>query len=151
MTQLFAWGGQSTGVSALASFLPKKSAFFIVQLSHPYMATGKTIAFTRRTFADKVMSLLFNMLSRLIITFLPRSKRLLISWLNAMIRQAKCLLPIYYDHALAILCKVTDKVFHNSGCGFHLPHALTLTILLESLMLTTCIRGFFLVIKHLST
>ena len=57
------------------------SAFFIVQLSHPYMTTGKTIAFTRWTFVDKVMSLLFNILSRLVITFLPRSKRLLISWL----------------------------------------------------------------------
>ena len=55
------------------------SAFFIVQLSHPYMTTGKTIALTRRTFDGKVMSLLFNMLSRLIITFLPRSKHLLIS------------------------------------------------------------------------
>ena len=59
------------------------SAFFIVQLSHPYMTTRKTIALTRWTFVDKVMSLLFNMLSRLVITFLPRSKRLLISWLQS--------------------------------------------------------------------
>ena len=59
------------------------SAFFIVQLSHPYMTTGKTIALTRQTFADKVMSLLFNMLSRLVITFLPRSKRFLISRLQS--------------------------------------------------------------------
>ena len=59
----------------------QRSAFFIVQLSHPYMTTGKTIALTRWTFVGKVMSLLFNMLSRLVITFLPRSKRLLISWL----------------------------------------------------------------------
>ena len=58
------------------------SAFFIVQLSYPYMTIGKTIALTRRNFVDKVMSLLFNMLSRLVITFLPRSKRLLISWLR---------------------------------------------------------------------
>ena len=58
------------------------SAFFTVQLSHPYMNTGKTIALTRRTFVGKVMSLLFNMLSRLVITFLPRSKHLLISWLQ---------------------------------------------------------------------
>ena len=57
------------------------SAFFTVQLSHPYMTTGKTIALTRRTSDDKVMSLLFNMLSRLVITFLPMNKRLLISWL----------------------------------------------------------------------
>ena len=59
------------------------SAFFIVQLSHPYMTTGKTVALTRRTFVEKVMSLLFNMLSRLVIAFLPRSKRLLISWLQS--------------------------------------------------------------------
>ena len=60
-----------------------RSAFLIVQLSHPYMTTGKTIALTRQTFVDKVMSLLFNMLSRLILTFLPRSKRLFISWLQS--------------------------------------------------------------------
>ena len=118
MSQLFAWGGQSTGASALASFLPKKSqgwssewtgwislqskglsrvfsnhsskasilqhsAFFTVQLSHPYMTTGKTIALTRQTFVGKVMSLLLNMLSTLVITFLPRSKHLLISWLQS--------------------------------------------------------------------
>ena len=59
------------------------SAFFTVQLSHPYMTTGKTIALTRRTFVGKVMSLLFNMPSRLVITFLSRSKRLLISWLQS--------------------------------------------------------------------
>ena len=58
-------------------------AFFIVQLSHPYMTTGKTIALTRQTFVGKVMSLLFNMLSRLVITFLPSSKCLLISWLQS--------------------------------------------------------------------
>ena len=118
MSQLFTWGGQSTGVSASAPFPPKKSqgwapsewtgwislqskglssllqhhsskasilqrsAFFTVQLSHPYMTTGKTIALTRQTFVGKVISLLFNMLSRLVITFLPRSKHLLISWLQ---------------------------------------------------------------------
>ena len=60
------------------------SAFFTVQLSHPYMTTEKTIALTRWTFVGKVMSLLFNMLSRLVITFLPRSKRLLISWLQLL-------------------------------------------------------------------
>ena len=59
------------------------SAFFIVQLSRPYMTTGKTIALTRRTFVDKVMSLLFNMLFMLVITFLPRSKHILISWLQS--------------------------------------------------------------------
>ena len=65
--------------SSKASIL-QRSAFFIVQLSHPYLTTGKTIALTRQTFVGKVMSLLFNMLSRLVITSLPRSKRLLISW-----------------------------------------------------------------------
>ena len=68
--------------SSKASVL-RLSAFFIVQLSHPYMTIGKTIALTRWTFVDKVMSLLFNMLSRLVITFLPRSKHLLISWLQS--------------------------------------------------------------------
>ena len=76
----------------LKSFLPHQSskasilwssAFFIVQHSHPYMTTGKTVALTRQTFVDKVMSLVFIMLSRLVITFLPRSKRLLISWLQS--------------------------------------------------------------------
>ena len=61
----------------------KASAFLIVQLSHPYMTTGKTVAFTRWTFVSKVMSLLFNMLSRLVIAFLPVSKHLLISWLQS--------------------------------------------------------------------
>ena len=119
MSQLFAWGDQSTGVSALASVLPmntqdwsplgwtgwislqskglsrvfsnttvQKHQFFGTQLSsqsnsHPYTTTGKTIALTRRTFVGQVMSLLFNMLSRLVITFLPRNKRLLISWLQS--------------------------------------------------------------------
>ena len=68
--------------SSKASIL-RRSAFFTVQLSHPYMTTGKTIALTRWTFVDKVMSLLLNMLSRLVITFLPRSKWLLISWLQS--------------------------------------------------------------------
>ena len=67
--------------SSKASIL-QRSAFFKVQLSHPYMTTGKTVALTRQTFVGKVMSLLFNMLSRLVITFLPRSKCLLISWLQ---------------------------------------------------------------------
>ena len=113
MSQLFTSGGQSIGVSASASVLPmntqdrldllavqgtlksllqhhsskasilRHSAFFIVQLSHPYVTTRKTIALTRWIFVDKVMSLLLNMLSRLVITFLPKSKRLLISWLQS--------------------------------------------------------------------
>ena len=67
---------------SLKASILQHSAFFTIQLSQPYMTTGKTIALTRWTFAGKVMSLLFNMLSRLFITFLPRSKRLLISWLQ---------------------------------------------------------------------
>ena len=80
---------QSKGLSSLLQHHSSKasilrcSVFFTVQLSHPYMTTGKTIALTRQTFVGKVMSLLFNMLSRLVITFLPRSKRLLISWLQS--------------------------------------------------------------------
>ena len=122
MSQFFPSGGQSIGVSASGSVLPKniqdwfplgwtgwispkvgvqgtlksllqhhsskasilwRSAFFMVQLSHPYMTTGNTIALTRQTFVGKAMSLLFHMLSRLVITFLPRSKRLLISRLQS--------------------------------------------------------------------
>ena len=80
---------QSKGLKSLLQHHSSKasvllcSAFFIVQLSHPYMTTGKTIALTRWTFFGKVMCMLFNMLSRLVITFLPRSKRLLISWLQS--------------------------------------------------------------------
>ena len=65
------------------AYILRHSAFFTVQLSHPYMTTGKTIALTKWTFVGKVTSLLFNMLSRLVIAFLPRSKRLLISWLQS--------------------------------------------------------------------
>ena len=79
---------QGTLKSLLQHYSSKASilqcpAFFTVQLSHPYLTTGKTIALTRRTFVGKVISLLFNMLSRLVITFLPRSKHLLISWLHS--------------------------------------------------------------------
>ena len=80
---------QSKGLKSLLQHHSSKasvlwhSAFFIVQFSHPYMTTGKTIVLTRWTFVNKVMSLLFNMLSRLVITFLPRSKRLLISWMQS--------------------------------------------------------------------
>ena len=78
--------------SSKASIL-RRSAFFIVQLSHPYMTTGKTIALTRWTFFSKVMSLLFNMLSRLVIVFLPRSKCLLISWLQQTPKQMPATSP----------------------------------------------------------
>ena len=85
------------------------SAFFIVQLSHPYMTNGKTIALTRRTFVGKVMSLLFNMLSRLVITFLLRSKHLLISWLqssSAVIWGPKNILSLFplFPHLFALSC-----------------------------------------------
>ena len=80
---------QSKGLSSLLQHHSSKAsvlwhvAFFIVQLSHPYMTNGKTIALTRRTFVSKVMSLLFNTLSTLVIVFLPRNKHLLISWLQS--------------------------------------------------------------------
>ena len=100
--------------SSKASIL-QRSAFFTVQLSHSYMTTGKTIALTRQTFVGKVMSLFFNMLSRLVITFLPKSKRLLISWLqspSAMILETKknkvwhCLhcFPIYFWWSVVTRC-----------------------------------------------
>ena len=81
------------------------SAFFTVQLSHPYMTTGKTIALTRWTFVDKVMSLLFNMLSSLVITFFPRSKHLLISWLqspSAVILEPPKIKVSHYFHCFPI-------------------------------------------------
>ena len=79
------------------------SAFFTVQLSHPYMTTGKTINLTRRTFVGNVMSLLLNMLSRLVITFLPRSKHLLISWL-----QSPSAVILHFPMYL-VNCKVLDN------------------------------------------
>ena len=75
---------RSMDVRVFSNTTVQKHQFFCAQLSHPYMTTGKTIALTRWTFVDKVMSLLFNMLSRLVIAFLPRSKCLLISWLQSL-------------------------------------------------------------------
>ena len=92
--------------SSKASIL-RCSSFFTVQLSHPYMTTGKTIALTRWTFVCKVMSLLFNMLSRLVITFLPRSKRLLISWLqspSAVILEPKKIKSVTVSIASPSIC-----------------------------------------------
>ena len=86
--------------SSKASIL-QRSAFFTVQLSHPYMTTGKTIALTRWTFVGKVMPLLLNMLSRLVITFLPRSKRLLISWLQS---PSAVIFPIYFPWSDGTRC-----------------------------------------------
>ena len=85
----------------------RSSAFFIVQLSHPYMTTGEIIALTRRTFVDKVMSLLFNMLSSLIIAFLPRSKRLLIPWLqspSAVIFEPRKIKPLTFSIVSPFIC-----------------------------------------------
>ena len=93
------------------------SAFFIVQLSHPYMTTRKTIALTRQTFVGKVISLLFNMLSRLVITFLPRTKRLLISWLqspSAVILEPPQNKVSYYFHCFPIYLPYSDGTrYHN--------------------------------------
>ena len=84
------------------------SAFFMLQLSHPYMTTGKTLALTRWTFVDKVMSLLFNMLSRLVIAFLPRSKCLLISWLqspSAVILEPKKIKSVTVSIVSPFICR----------------------------------------------
>ena len=136
MSQIFASGAQSIGVSASTSVLPMNtqdfrmdwldliavqgtlksylqhhsskasilrcSACFIVQPSHPHMTAGKTIALTRQTFVGKVMSLLFNMLSMLVVTFLPRSKRLLISWLQS---------------PSAVILETKNKVCHCFHCS----------------------------------
>ena len=95
--------------SSKASIL-QHSAFFIVQLSHPYMTTGKTIASTRWTFVDEVISLLFNMLSRLVITFLPRSKRLLISWLQSPSAVILELQKIKFDTVSTVSPSISHEV-----------------------------------------
>ena len=91
------------------------SAFFIVQLSYPYMTTGKTIALTRWTFVGKVMSLLFNMLSRLVITFLPRGKHLFISWLQSP--SAVILEPRKIKSAT--VSTVSPSICHSDGTRYH--------------------------------
>ena len=142
MSQFFASGGQSVGVSdysGLISFIIDSfdllavqgtlksllqhhsskasilwhSACFIVQLSHPYVTAGKTIALTRWTFVGKVMSLFFNMLSRLVITFLPRSKRLLISWLqslSAVILEPKNIKSLTVSIVSPSICHEVDQM-----------------------------------------
>ena len=100
------------------SDLAAAAAFFTVQLSHPYMTTGKTIALTRRTFVGKVMPLLLNMLSRLVIIFLPRSKHLLILWLqspSAVIWEPKKIKVWCFFHCFSIYFPWSD-----GGGGFHL-------------------------------
>ena len=93
--------------SSKASIL-QCSAFFMVQLSYPYMTTGKTIALTRQTFVDKVMSLLFNMLSRLVIAFLPRSKHLLSSWLQSPAK--KSFLAYFWNDVSIISLHICHEV-----------------------------------------
>ena len=95
--------------SSKASIL-QYSAFFTVQVSHPYMTTGKTIASTRRTFVGKVMSLLLNMLSRLVITFLPRSKHLLISWL-----QSPSAVILEHQKLMLLNCGVGEDSWESLG------------------------------------
>ena len=118
----------------------RRSAFFTVQLSHPYMTTGKTRAFTRRTFVGKVISLLFNMLSRLVVTFLPRSKRLLISWLqspSAVILEPKKIKSdtvstdspsishlSFLKKRLLKEVKITDLFISNVGCEVQRNHCM---------------------------
>ena len=119
--------------SSKASILPC-SAFFIVQLSHPYQTTGKTIALTRCTFVGKVMSLLFNMLSRLVLTFLPRSRYLLISWLqspSAVILEPHKIVSHCF-HCFPIYLPWSDR----SGC--HDLHFLNIEFLV----------GFFTLLFH---
>ena len=103
--------------SSKASVL-RRSAFFTVQLSQPYMTTGKTIALTRWTFVGKVMSLLFNMLSRFVLTFLPRSKHLLISWLQSpsavILEPPKIKSDIVSTVSLSISHEVTGPDFNLS-------------------------------------
>ena len=108
------------------------SAFFIVQLSHPYMTTGKTIALTRRTFVGKVMSLLFNMLPRLVTAFLPRSKRLLISWLqspSALILEPKKIKYVTVCIVSPSICHevigLDSKIFVFWMLSFHHPLSLS--------------------------
>ena len=104
--------------SSKASIL-RRSAFFTVQLSHLYVTTGKTIALTRRTFVGKVMSLLLNMLSRLVIAFLPRSKRLLISWLQSP-SAVICLTQVQGNYLPANTCLSAHYSGHYAHqSGFH--------------------------------
>ena len=100
---------------SLKASIFQHSAFFTVQLSHPYMTTGKTIALTRWTFVGKVMSLLYNMLSRLVITFLPRSKHLLISWLQSPSTVILELKKIKSD----TVSTVSPSISHEDGARCH--------------------------------
>ena len=120
----------------------RRSAFFTVQLSHPYMTIGKTIALTRQTFVAKVMSLLFNMLSRLVITFLPRSKRLLISWLQSpsvVILEPRKIKSVTVSIVSPSICHevmgpdATMLVLRSGAAFFHPPEGSVLLCLILSL------------------
>ena len=124
---------QSKGFSSLLQYhsskasILQRSAFFTVQLSHPYMITGKTIALTRRTFVGKVMSLLFNFMSRLVITFLPKIKHLLISWLqppSALILKPKKIKSLTVSIVSQSICHEVmglDAMIFNFCQLFHSP------------------------------
>ena len=121
---------QSKGLSSLLQHHNAKasilwcSAFFMVQLSHPYMAPGKTIALTRRTFAGKVMSLLFKTLSRFVIAFLPRSKHLLISWLQSQtevileLKKIKSFTVSIFSPSICHEVMGLDAMIHFLNVGF---------------------------------
>ena len=113
--------------SSKASIL-RHSAFVIVQLWHPYMTTGKTIALTRWTFVDKVMSLLFNMLSRLVITFLPRSKHLLISWLQSPSAVILELKKIKSDTFSTVSPSISCSVVSSSAIPWTVAHQAPLSM-----------------------
>ena len=120
------------------------SASFIVQLSHPHMTTGKTKALTRQTFVDKVLSLLFNMLSRLIITFLPRSKRLLILWLHS---PAVVILEPRISWILVTLLWLFNNSYPNgyemvSHCSFYLHFVIE--VILSIFSFTFCLFTYLL-------
>ena len=121
----------------------QRSAFFTVQLSHPYMTTGKTIALTRGTFVGKVMSLLFNMLSRLVITFLPRSKRLLISWLQSLGSNTSLLIKIGTT-AINTLCHREIKFVYSCSVN---SHGFGFNELLESIFCLLLVVEVFLLQK----
>ena len=119
------------------------SVFFIVQLSHPYMTTGKTIVLTRQTFVDKIMSLLFNMLSRLVIAFLPRSKHLLISWLQS---PSAVILKLPKIN-LATLSTVSPSISHEV-MG---PDAMILVFWMLSFKPTVPLSSYTFIKRHFSS
>jgi len=130
----------------------RHSAFFTVQLSHPYMTTGKTIALNRQTFVVKVMSLLFNMLSRLVITFLTRSKRLLISWLqspSAVILEPRKIKSDTVSPSISHEVKGPDAmIFVFWMLSFKLTFSLSSFTFIKRLLSSSCrqhVVGFFFI------